>query len=200
VDSDLAQSLAARIFADESKAIANHSVRSYLFATEFAGAIAAEAGVDYDDRLLLAACLLHDIGLTKAADGDQRFEIDGADYATDLLSEHDFSTDEARAVWEAIVLHTSPGIAERWNPLTRLVRSGVGMDFGRGLEVVPADRIDAIFAGYPRLDMEATLVAEVIAQADANPLKAPRNSFAEILQFERTVQGITRLEAGAITR
>ncbi|EEB93572.1 hypothetical protein MPER_07748 [Moniliophthora perniciosa FA553] len=34
-------------------------------------------------------------------------------------------------VWTAIALHTSPGIAERIDPFTRLVRLGVNMDFSR---------------------------------------------------------------------
>ena len=49
--------------------IANHSVRSYLFARELA---AADGLTDYDDELVFLGCLLHDLGVTDYGWGDQR--------------------------------------------------------------------------------------------------------------------------------
>jgi HD superfamily phosphodiesterase len=38
--------------------------------------------------LLFFSCILHDIGLSKEGNGDQRFEVDGADTAATFLREH----------------------------------------------------------------------------------------------------------------
>jgi hypothetical protein len=63
------------IFAAESRAIANHSVRSWAFAR----LLARHEGMadEIDDGLLFAATVLHDIGLRHDARAPVRFEIDG---------------------------------------------------------------------------------------------------------------------------
>ncbi len=90
-----------------SPAIANHSIRTFFFARLLGEHLDATPGRDYDQQLLFAACLLHDIGLTSAADGAQRFEIDGADHAARILGGHGISRSDIDAVWDAIALHTS---------------------------------------------------------------------------------------------
>ena len=59
-----------------------HSVRSYLYARELAGRGPFR---DYDDELLFLSCVLHDIGLTDQGNREQRFEVDGADLASEFL-------------------------------------------------------------------------------------------------------------------
>lgn len=200
-DTDLARSLVTRVFAEESTPVANHSVRTYLLGTIYAGSIGVAAGSDFDERVFFASCVLHDVGLTAAADGELRFEVDGADYASRILTDHDFTPGERDAVWEAIALHTSPHIADRRNLMTRLVRSGVGLDFGRGVEIVEPSVLDAIHERYPLLNFEHVLVDEILTQVAAKPVKAPMNSFPDTLNFERSVSGTTRLEqAGAARR
>jgi hypothetical protein len=178
----------------ESPSIANHSVRSYLFAM----LLAKHRGVtDFDPLMLFFACVLHDIGLTEVGNRTQRFEVDGADVAADFLAEHGFSAIERGTVWEAIALHTSPGIAERRGPVTELTRRGVGLDFGRDAECVSDEQASAIHAAYPRLSMEHAVVEAIVAQARERPEKAPRYSIAGELLRERQTTGITALEQGA---
>ena len=57
----------------------NHCVRSHLFGRELASAQGLRSGADYDEELLFLACVLHDLGITAHAAGNQRFEVDGLD-------------------------------------------------------------------------------------------------------------------------
>jgi len=194
----LATAALALVIADEPAAIANHSIRSYLFGRIRAEHLGARPGRDYDPQLLFLACVLHDIGLSATGDRDQRFEVDGADVAAEFLTGHGLPAADVDAVWEAIALHTSPGIAERRGPLCELVRAGVGLDFGRDTGSVTDQDAARIHARYPRLAMERALVDVIVAQARVRPQKAPRYSIAGELVRERdTPPHLTQLEAGA---
>ena len=197
--SALPESPAARaaldlIGAHENTSIANHSVRTFLFAT-----LLAEHGdvTDFDPALLFFACVLHDIGLGELGNRNQRFEVDGADVAAHFLAELGFPAADRDTVWEAIALHTSGGIAERRGPVTYLTRRGVGMDFGGGADFVTEEQAAAIHTAYPRLGIERALVDEIVGQAQGRPEKAPGYSIAAELVRERTTVGTTTLERGA---
>jgi hypothetical protein len=171
----------------ESTATADHSVRSALFARLRAEHEGAVPGRDYDPELLFLACVLHDIGLTQAGDRHQRFEVDGADTAAEFLTAQGLPTADVDAVWEAVALHTTPGIAERRGTLCALVHQGTGMDFGWNTDCVDDATGAAIHAAYPRLSMATTLTDEIVAQARRRPEKAPLFSIAAELLRERSV-------------
>jgi hypothetical protein len=180
----------------EPPAIARHSVRSYLFARLLAGQRRLDAHRDYDDELLFASCVLHDLGLSDRGDGDQRFEVDGADAAASFLTAGGLPAARVDQVWEAIALHTSPGIADRRGALCWLTRSGIGMDFGRGVEDVSESDAAAIHAAYPRGSMATALVDAITRQALAKPTKAPPYSLADALVRERSEPPhISRMES-----
>ena len=159
----------------EELSIANHSVRTFLHARVVAASDGLVAGQDYDTEVLFLACVLHDIGTTDDADGELRFEVDGADAAARFLAAEGRTPAEIDLVWEAIALHTSPQIAERKGPITKLTRLGVRGDFG--LETVTDAERQAIEDAYPRLDVEKHLGDAVLEQALRTPEKAPRNSW-----------------------
>jgi hypothetical protein len=193
-DSSAARAALDLIRANESAATANHSVRTFLFAM----LLAEYRGVtDFDASLLFFSCVLHDVGLSEMGNRTQRFEVDGADVATDFLAEQGFSAADRGTVWEAIALHTSAGIAERRGPVTELTRRGVGLDFGRDEGCVSDEQAAAIHAAYPRLGMAGSLVDEIVGQAQARSEKAPRYSMAAELLRERESIGTTALEQGA---
>ncbi len=193
-DSPAALAALDLVRANENAAIANHSVRAFLFAT----LVAEHRGVsDFDPSLLFFSCVLHDIGLSAVGNRTQRFEVDGADVAAEFLAGHGFSGADRDTVWEAIALHTSGGIAERRGPVTDLTRRGVGLDFGRDADCVSDDQAAAIHAAYPRLDMARSLVDVIVEQGRARPQKAPRYTFAGELLRERDTAGTTALEQGA---
>jgi len=128
--------------------IFNHSVRVYLFAAEQG----RQRKLRFDAELLYVAAAFHDLGLTKKfSSQDERFEVDGANAARQFLSAHDVPEEQIRAVWEAIALHTTPGITHHMRPEVALLYSGVGLDvLGRGLEQFPAELREQIVAKYPR--------------------------------------------------
>lgn len=170
----------------ESTAVANHSVRSFLFATLYAGHQGIELDRDVSTDLLFCATVLHDLGLSDHGNRAQRFEIDGADLAAEFLTEQGIARTEVDAVWDAIALHTSFGIAERKGPLSALTYGGIALDFGHSTEFIPDDVASAIHQEYPRHQMATSLADIMVAQARENEAKAPRFSIVADLLRQRT--------------
>jgi len=161
----------------EQPAILNHSIRTFLYANLAAGANPMDAP---DDDLLFVAAVLHDIGTADRFDGPQRFEVEGADAAASYLHAQGLDRRDVDRVWEAIALHTSPGIAERRGPLARLIRLGVRTDFGH--PGIDPELRRAVESEYPRLGIEKVLADAVVAQALHRPEaerseKAPPSSW-----------------------
>lgn len=183
----------------ETPSVFNHSIRSYLFARLVATRLGLAVGRDYDEELLFAACAMHDLGTASDGPHTQRFEVEGADRAAALLTEHGRPAAEADLVWQAIALHTSPGIAERRGPLCVLVREGVALDFGGPLgtahiEAVTDEQAETVHGAYPRLEMIRSLTDAIVAQAAKSPRNAPRYAIPGEFLREREAYGRTRLE------
>lgn len=196
--------LAARaveyVRACETEPVANHSVRSYLFAVLLAEHEGLRSSADFDPDLLFFACVLHDLGTSPVAGGTQRFEVDGADLAAKFLTDHGVGARGVDLVWEAIALHSSPGIAERRGALAYLTRRGVGIDFGPGSEFITDAQGQAVHSRYPRLQMVTSLIDEIVRHAGRSPQNAPRYSIAGELVRERGQQGHpTTIEQAALT-
>lgn len=157
-------------------AIANHSIRTYMWAVLMGERRDMAAGRDYDDDLLFYACSLHDLGTSDAHDGPRRFEVEGADAAAELLTAEGLGAAQVDQVWEAIALHTSPHIAESRGPVALLTRLGVLSDFGQETIDDPAVR-EEMERHHPRLDIERELTDAVVTQALRRPEKAPLHSW-----------------------
>lgn len=188
------------VLAEEPRSVANHSVRSWAFARLLADH--EKLTGEIDESLLFAATVLHDIGLRRGTRSPDRFEIDGADRAAEFLTARGVDAVDVDRVWEAIALHTSPGIPERRGPLAYLVRLGIGMDFGFGVDFVSDERAAAIHEAYPRLAMTRSLVDAIVAQCREIPERGPQFTIAGELARERsTPPHVTQLEmAGAAGR
>lgn len=172
----------------------NHSVRSYLFGELLALHEGLRPGSDYDSETLFLGCVLHDLGAGSAAAGAERFEVEGADLAAALLTEHGCTSGQVDAVWEAIALHTSFGIAARRGPICYLVNGGVGLDFGRNTDFVDEQAAAAIHARYPRLAMAKSLMDAIAAHAQRSPEAGhPYTMAGEVLR-ERRDFGVSLLE------
>src|SRR5882762_3722200 len=158
IDTTVAQAAIRLAQSTESPAVFHHSVRSYLFGELLAAHDGLRPGVDYDSETLFLGSVLHDLGAGTAAPGKARFEVEGADLAAALLTEHGCERAVVDAVWEAIALHTSFGIVERRGPICYLVNGGVGIDFGRNAEIIDDQTAAEIHAHHPRLSMVTTLM------------------------------------------
>lgn len=158
--------------------IANHCARSYVFAREVASATGLRAGIDYDDELVFLACVLHDLGVTAYGTGDQRFEVEGADAAVRFIKDHGITGERATKVWQAIALHTSVGLADRFGPEQRVAFLGISLDInGLDRDRLSPVLVERINTTWPRQNL-GYAIADLIAQGtQANPLKAPPLSF-----------------------
>jgi hypothetical protein len=195
----LAEAVVELIRPVETPSVFNHSVRSYLFARVVAGRLGLSAGSDYDDDLLFSACAMHDLGVAPDSPHRQRFEVEGADRAAEFLVERGVPTSDADQVWQAIALHSSPGLSERRGTLCLLVREGVALDFGGPMgtdhvEAITDEQAGAVHAVYPRLDMVRSLTDAIVAHAAKNPKNAPRYSIPGEFLREREAYGQTRME------
>jgi hypothetical protein len=86
-------------------------------------------GVTFDPDLLYAGAMFHDMGLTKKhSSPNERFEVDGANVARDLLRRRGISRQNIDTLWTAIALHTTPGIPQHMHPIIALLTTGVEMD------------------------------------------------------------------------
>jgi len=126
----------------------NHSIRVYLFAAEHG----RQQELRFDPELLYVAAAFHDFGLIqKFSSPNDRFEVDGANAARQFLTAHNVPEEQVQTAWEAIALHTTPGVTQYMRPEVALLHSGVGLDvLGTGFDQFPSDLRDAIVARYPR--------------------------------------------------
>jgi hypothetical protein len=154
-------------------AIFNHSMRTYLYGRFLGEARGLQPDRDYDDELLFLGCVLHDSGLSDRGNGDQRFDLDGADLAAAWLTEHGVAPERVEVVWDAIALHLCFEVAARKRPEIALVTEGAGYDLGPTGPALPAGYADRVHAVLPRLHAAAALHDAIVGQALDKPHKAP---------------------------
>ncbi len=149
-DSKMARDLTELIRDTESDLLFHHSTRVYLF-----GALTRERKRHkFDPEQLYVGAMFHDIGLTETYGHSQlRFEVDGANAARDFLRSYGIPEAAVEIVWDAIVLHTTPGIPEHKKPEVALVTSGVEMDvLGIAYEQFTEAQRESVVAAHPRGD------------------------------------------------
>ncbi len=147
-DTKMARDVTELIRDTEPDLLFHHSTRVYLF-----GALTGQRkGLAYNPELLYVGAMFHDIGLTKAyRDSTNRFEVDSANAARDFLHRYGIPEVSVETVWDAIALHTTPGIPEHKKPEVALVTSGVEMDvLGLAYQDFTPKQREAVVAAYPR--------------------------------------------------
>jgi hypothetical protein len=104
--------------------------------------------------------MFHDIGLVGGhRSADNRFEVDGANAARHFLTGHGVTGDALHIVWDAIALHTTPGIPQHKEPEVALVTAGVELDvLGFGYDDISAEDRRAVLAAYPRTDFKESMI------------------------------------------
>jgi HD superfamily phosphodiesterase len=155
-DSRLARDATELIQSVESELLYNHSHRVYAF-----GALQGEhRGLSYDPELLYIGAMFHDIGLVEGhRSAHNRFEVDGANAAREFLVGQGVTGDALRIVWDAIALHTTPGIPQHKEPEVALVTAGVELDvLGFGYDDISAEDREAVLAAYPRVDFKESII------------------------------------------
>ena len=141
----------ALVRSTESQPIVDHSIRSFLFARLVAEQEGCLDDSAYDEELLFAAAVMHDLGLGDHAEGQARFEVEGADLAASLLRSHGVAEPDIDRVWEAIALHSSHGIADRRGLLTYLTYKGVFVDVGHLADAIEERLRDEVLSALRNL-------------------------------------------------
>jgi hypothetical protein len=147
-DSKMARDLTQLIRDTEPDLLFHHSTRVYLF-----GALTGQRKrLTYDPELLYVGAMFHDIGLTEGYRQSQlRFEVDGANAARAFLRSYGIPEASVELVWDAIALHTTPGIPDHKKPEVALVTAGVEMDcLGFAYQQFTQVQRDAVVAAHPR--------------------------------------------------
>jgi hypothetical protein len=130
----------------------NHSHRVFFWADE----LGRQTGLKYDQELLFVCAAFHDMGLLKKfSSADDRFEVDSANAVRQFLEHHGVPAARIQIAWDAISLHTTPGIAQ-YKPLeVELLYNGVGLDvLGIGYKSFSVELRTKIVAQYPRVDFK----------------------------------------------
>ncbi|MGH8081366.1 MAG: HD domain-containing protein [Lysobacter sp.] len=147
-DSALAREITEYVRDTASPLLFHHSSRVFYF-----GALAGRArGLQFDPELLYCGCMFHDLGLThRHSSACERFEVDGANAARDFLHGHGIAAHDIDTVWNAIALHTTPGIPQHMHPVVALVTAGVEMDvLGLTYDQYDDAQREAVVRAHPR--------------------------------------------------
>jgi hypothetical protein len=178
-DSVLAAEATDLVRDTESDLLFQHSLRVYLF-----GALQGQRlGLRYDTELFYLGALFHDLGLTeKYRSPDERFEVDGANAARRFLEEQGMHEGAIEVVWDAIALHTTPGIPKWKRPEIALVAAGVELDvLGLGYDDIPSDAREQVLAAFPRVDFKRRIVRAFADGIAHKPQTAFGNVKADVL-------------------
>jgi hypothetical protein len=165
-DSTLARAAYEHVRGVESALLFQHALRVYLFGA-LTGLREARA---FDAELLYVAALFHNVGLHgRYSHSPNRFEIDSANEAREFLRGHGVDEPAVTDVWNAVALHTTPGIPEHMSALVALVSAGVQMDVrgGRYHEFTAGQR-DEIVCAFPRESGFKTRLIEAYARGMAH--------------------------------
>jgi hypothetical protein len=174
-DSQIAREATELVRQREPEILFNHSVRVYVFGSMKG----TRQNVKFDPEVLYVAALFHDLGLVdKYHTETKRFEVDGADAAREFLRSHGIAELKADLVWEAIALHTTPGIPQYMHPEIALTQAGVLVDaLGTGYDDYTPEQRDQVIAAFPRGD---DFKNEFIELQTRSALKKPSTTFGTV--------------------
>ncbi|GAA1841326.1 HD domain-containing protein [Microlunatus capsulatus] len=147
-DGPVAAAATARVRGTADEVLFHHSRRVFVLGT----LRGRRRGLVADPELLYVAAMFHALGLAPGLRSrSRRFELDGAELARQFLLEAGRSHADARAVWLAVALHTTPEVPAGLEPEVALVAAGVDADLrGDGLAEVEPEAVRALLAAHPR--------------------------------------------------
>ena len=144
----------------------NHAMRSWLFAS----IVAQRNQTVHDGEVLAVATILHDVGLAEEFNGPLRFEVEGANAARAFARDQDLDDRQARLIWDAVALNSTPSIALHKEAEVALSTMGIGLDWGGwGYEALNETEIAAIVEEFPRLEMKKQFTRAVCHIVETRP-------------------------------
>ncbi|MFL6710218.1 MAG: HD domain-containing protein [Massilia sp.] len=183
-DSQMAREATELVRDTASDLLFHHSRRVFLF-----GALSGQRKqLAFDPELLYIGAMFHDLGLTaKYSSPTERFEVDSANTARDFLRRHGIGESDVDLVWDAIALHTTPGIPQHKKPVVALLTAGVEMDvLGLAFDEFSAEQRALVVAAHPRTENFKEDIIEAFANGMAHkPLSTFGTVNADVLALKR---------------
>jgi len=174
-DSTIARAATELVRDSENDLLYHHSRRVFLW-----GALTGERrALPYDPELLYVGAMFHDMGLVpKYASKTERFEVDGANAARDFLASWGVPASDVDQVWDAIALHTTPGIPKHKKPVVALVTCGVEMDvLGLAYDAFTSEQREQVVAVHPRQDNFKEAIIDAFAEGTRHK---PETTFGNV--------------------
>jgi hypothetical protein len=181
-DSAMARAATELMSQTQSGLMFDSARRTFVFASLLGGS----RELRYDPDLLYIGALFLRIGVTALyRHSQQRFEIDSADAAAQFLRGYGRSRDDIAEVWDAIALHTTPGIPEHKPALTALLAAAVQTDLlGTHCQALCPGVLARVLSAYPRESGFKFKFLHILAQGQ---LHRPQSTFgtinADVLSF-----------------
>ncbi len=148
-----------------SAAMANHSVRTFVFGL----ALSELDGKAVDLEELYVSSLLHDLALESPTPG-RCFAVVGAERARALSLAAGADAEKSARIAEGIALHISPGIGFERGPLAPLIAAGALIDLtGLRLGELSPELVASAFARWPRAGCKRHLAGCWRREAQAVP-------------------------------
>jgi hypothetical protein len=174
-DSAMARNATQLVRDTETDLLFHHSRRVFLF-----GALAGQRKeLAYDPELLYIGAMFHDMGLQAPySTATNRFEVDGANAARSFLAGYGIHEADIDLVWDAIALHTTPGIPQFKKPVVALVTAGVEMDvLGLAYDEFTEEQRIAVVRAQPR---EANFKEAIIETFARGTIFKPDTTFGNV--------------------
>lgn len=181
-DSAMARAANQLMRASQSRLLFNAASRGFLFAS----LIGQSRAVQFDPDLLYVSALFLRVGVTALyRRSQQRFEVDSADAAVQFLRGYGRCRDDLAQVWDAVALHTTPGIPEHKPGITALLAAGVDTDLlGTHCQLLGPQALEFILAAFPREPGFKSKLLDTLARGQAH---RPHSTYgtinADVLRF-----------------
>lgn len=156
-DTQLAREATGLLHEFSTPLLFNHSHRVFFWANE----MGRQTGQKFDLELLFVCAAFHDFGLLERfSSADDRFEVDGANAVRQFLEHHDVPAARIQVAWDAISLHTTPGIGQYKPVEVELLYNGVGLDvLGIGYEQFPRSIRESVVARFSRVNFKQEIAS-----------------------------------------
>jgi hypothetical protein len=162
----------------------NNAMRSWLFAAR----IGQSKGIDCDFEAVAVGTILHDIGLSAAVSGPNRFEVNGAAAVRSFVQDRGVSPRRAQLIWDLVALNSTPSIALHKEAEVALGTMGIALDYGGFFfELVPSADMNEVLRAYPRLKMKTQFTETCCRLVTAKPETSSDNFLRDF--GERFVPG-----------
>ena len=168
--------------------LVNHAYRAYFWGAYLARASA----VPYDEELLFASCILHDLGLTETCkpprDDLHCFGVIGARRAVQEMADSGWDAPRLEAMEEAVVLHLNINVPISDGVEAHLLHEGTILDVvGARHDELSKGYLTEVLERFPRASLKEGILSCVHYEAATRP--ESRIAYLVNNGFEEMVQG-----------